>query len=84
MKAKNPQLVYFGTEFQLAGPMSSQMKAAGLSVPLMGGDGIYDDKYISLAGAKSDGDMATSVGAPIETLASGKGFLDAYLSLIHI
>jgi len=78
MKAKNPQLVYFGTEFQLAGPMSSQMKAAGLNVPLMGGDGIYDDKYISLAGAKSDGDMATSVGAPIETLASGKGFLDAY------
>ena len=78
IKGKNPQLVYFGTEFQLAGPMSSQMKAAGLNVPLMGGDGIYDDKYIALAGAKSDGDMATSVGAPIETLDSGKSFLAAY------
>jgi branched-chain amino acid transport system substrate-binding protein len=78
MKSKSPQLVYFGTEFQLAGPMSSQMKAAGLNVPLMGGDGIYDDKYIALAGAKSDSDMATSVGAPIETLDSGKSFLAAY------
>ena len=54
------------------------MKAAGLNVPLMGGDGIYDAKYIELAGAKSDGDLATSVGAPIETLASGKAFLAAY------
>jgi len=78
MKSKSPQLVYFGTEFQLAGPMSSQMKAAGLNVPLMGGDGIYDDKFIALAGSKSDGDMATSVGAPIETLESGKSFLAAY------
>lgn len=78
MKGKSPQLVYFGTEFQLAGPMSQQMKAKGLNVPLMGGDGIYDDKYISLAGATSDGDMATSVGAPIETLPSGKGYVDAY------
>ena len=29
------------------------MKAAGLNVPLMGGDGIYDPKYIKLAGATS-------------------------------
>ena len=78
MKSKSPELVYFGTEFQLAGPMSSQMKAAGLNVPLMGGDGIYDDKFIALAGAKAEGDLATSVGAPIESLASGKSFLEAY------
>lgn len=78
IKPKGPQAVYFGTEFQLAGPMSQQMKAKGLNVPLMGGDGIYDGKYIELAGPKSEGDLATSVGAPIESLASGKGYLDAY------
>ena len=78
MKAKNPEVVYFGTEFQLAGPMSKQMKDTGLAVPLMGGDGIFDQKFVDLAGAKSNGDLATSVGAPIESLASGKSFVEAY------
>ncbi|MFZ1412588.1 MAG: branched-chain amino acid ABC transporter substrate-binding protein [Micropruina sp.] len=78
IKPKNPEVVYFGTEYQLAGPMSQQMKAAGLNVPLMGGDGIYDGKFIELAGANSTGDLATSVGAPVEALASAKAFVDAY------
>jgi branched-chain amino acid transport system substrate-binding protein len=78
VKGKSPEVVYFGTEYQLAGPMSQQMKAAGLDVPLMGGDGIYDAKFIELAGPNSDGDLATSVGAPVETLSSAKAFVDAY------
>ena len=49
------------------------MKAAGLNVPLMGGDGIYDPAYIELAGKTSEGDLATSVGAPTETLRLGQG-----------
>ena len=35
-----PQAVYYGGEYPQAGPLSQQMKAAGLNVPLMGGDGI--------------------------------------------
>jgi len=58
--------------------LSKQMKAAGLSVPLMGGDGIYDPTFIKLAGAKSAGDLATSVGAPTDSLASAKDFVAAY------
>ncbi len=30
----------------------------------MGGDGLKDDAYISAAGPASDGDLASSVGAP--------------------
>ena len=44
----------------------------------MGGDGIYDPAYIELAGKTSEGDLATSVGAPTETLACAKEFVDAY------
>ncbi len=33
--------VYYGGEYPQAGPLSQQMKAAGLNVPLMGGDGIF-------------------------------------------
>ena len=63
----SPQAVYYGGEYPQAGPLSQQMKAGGLNVPLMGGDGIFDPKYIKLAGATSNGDLATSVGAPTDS-----------------
>ncbi len=76
IKPSAPGLIYYGGEFPQAGPLSGQLAQAGLAVPLMGGDGIYDPKYIELGGRPMD--LATSVGAPIESLASGKSFIDAY------
>lgn len=76
VKAAKPAAVYYGGEYPQAGPLSKQMKAAGLDVPLMGGDGIFDPKFIELGG--SNGDLATSVGAPVDTLESAKAFVDAY------
>ncbi len=78
VKAAGPDAVYYGGQYPQAGPLSQQAKAAGLKVPVMGGDGIYDPKYIELAGKTSEGDLATSVGAPTESLASAKAFVDAY------
>jgi branched-chain amino acid transport system substrate-binding protein len=78
VKPTAPNAIYYGGEYPNAGPLSQQMKAAGLNVPLMGGDGIYDPKYIALGGATSAGDLATSVGAPTDQLAAGKVFLADY------
>jgi branched-chain amino acid transport system substrate-binding protein len=78
IKPSNPQVVYYGGEYPQAGPFSQQMKAAGLNVPLMGGDGIYSGEFIKLAGATSNGDLATAIGAPTEELASAKAFVEAY------
>ncbi len=78
VKPKGPQAVYYGGEYPQAGPLSQQMKSAGLNVPLMGGDGIYDPKYIGLGGTTSTSDLATSVGAPTDQLAAGKTFLADY------
>ena len=78
IKPKAPEAVFYGGQFPEAGPFSQQMKAAGLNVPLMGGDGIYDDQYIKLAGKTSGGDLATSVGAPTDTLPSAAAFVEAY------
>jgi branched-chain amino acid transport system substrate-binding protein len=78
VKPSAPQAIYYGGEYPQAGPLSQQMKAAGLNVPLMGGDGIYDPKYIQLAGKTSTNDLATSVGAPVDTLASAKKFVSDY------
>jgi branched-chain amino acid transport system substrate-binding protein len=76
IKALNPEAVYYGGEFPAAGPLSKQMASAGLNVPLMGGDGIFDQKFIDLGG--KEGDLATSVGAPVESLATAKAFVEAY------
>jgi branched-chain amino acid transport system substrate-binding protein len=78
IKAKSPEAVYYGGEFPEAAPLSKQMKGKGLKVLLMGGDGIYSGKFIEQGGAEVEGDLATSVGAPTESLASAKSFVDAY------
>lgn len=78
IKPSNPGAVYYGGEYPQAGPFSQQMKAAGLNVPLMGGDGIFSGEFVKLAGATADGDLATSVGAPIDSLDSAKAFVEAY------
>jgi branched-chain amino acid transport system substrate-binding protein len=78
IKPSAPQALYYGGQYPEAGPLSQQMKAAGLNVPLMGGDGIFDPKYIALGGKSSDGDLATSVGAPVEALESAKKFVADY------
>lgn len=80
VKPAAPDAVYYGGEYPQAGPLSQQMKAAGLKVPLMGGDGIFDPKYISLGGKTSEGDLATSVGAPTDTLDTAKKFVADYNS----
>ena len=78
VKGANPEAVYYGGEYPQAGPLSQQMKAAGLNVPLMGGDGIFDPAFIALAGKTTDGDLATAVGAPTESLESAKTFVADY------
>jgi len=83
VKGANPAVVYYGGEYPQAGPLSKQMKAAGLNVPLMGGDGIYDPSYVDLAGSAANGDLATSVGAPVDSLASAKAFVAAYTAAAY-
>jgi branched-chain amino acid transport system substrate-binding protein len=76
IKPFNPDAVYFGGEYPQAGPLSKQLASAGINVPVMGGDGIFDPAFIELGG--KDGDLATSVGAPTSDLESAKAFVDAY------
>ena len=78
IKPLGPQLVYYGGEYPEASLLTSQMKQAGLNIPLMGGDGIVDKTYITNAGQAAEGDLATNVGAPAAQLPSAKKFLDDY------
>ena len=73
-----PDLVFFGGEYQVGAEFSKQAVAARISVPVMGGDGLKDNAYIAAAGPASDGDLASSVGAPLASLESAGQFLAAY------
>ena len=50
IKAKKPDLIFFGGMDSVAGPMLKQMKALGINAVFMGGDGICTDALGRLAG----------------------------------
>ena len=50
IKAKKPDLVFFGGMDAVGGPMLKQMKALGINAKFMGGDGICTEALMRLAG----------------------------------
>ena len=74
-KSKGAQVIFFGgTSGNGCGLLRSQMPAAGLSaIPLLGGDGCQDTKFITDAGSAAPGSEVTS--APdVSKLASAAQF----------
>ncbi|WP_411104561.1 bifunctional serine/threonine-protein kinase/ABC transporter substrate-binding protein [Streptomyces sp. cmx-4-9] len=77
IRASGADSVYFGGYSTTAVPLSRQLRQAGADIPLAGGDGIFDQHYLT-AGAQAAGDLATHAGAPAEELAAGADFLTRY------
>jgi len=76
IKAGNVGIVYYGGIYNSGALLSKQLKEGGVAVPLMGGDGIFDPEFIKLAGAaNAEGDLATSVGLPVDKAPGGAKFL---------
>ncbi|MDB5806383.1 MAG: branched chain amino acid transporter substrate-binding protein [Betaproteobacteria bacterium] len=78
IKAKKPDLIFFGGIDPQAGPMKKQMKELGLTAKLMGGDGIQTPNYIKLAGDAAEGTYASIPGLPKDQMPGGKAFLEKY------
>ena len=74
----DPELLFFGGEYDHAELLKEAAVAEGLTVPLMGGDGIQADDYIDATGVVAEGDLASSVGVPVELEPGGTEFLEAY------
>ncbi|MEV8536889.1 bifunctional serine/threonine-protein kinase/ABC transporter substrate-binding protein [Streptomyces sp. NPDC051211] len=77
VRASGADAVYFGGYYTIAGPLSEQLKQAGVTIPLMGGDGVFDQQYLT-TNTKAEGDLATGIGVPAEDLAKGEDFLAQY------
>lgn len=74
IKAKAPELVFFGGMDPQAGPMAKQMKRLGLTAQLLGGDGVQNANFIKLAASDAEGVIASSPGLPIDSMPGGAEF----------
>lgn len=59
LKAANPDLVYWGGLHDTGGLILRQMRDQGVRAPLMGGDGLADDEFASIAGPGAEGTLMT-------------------------
>ena len=67
LKAKNPDVVFFGGMDAVAGPMLRQMKSLGINAKFMGGDGICTTEMIKLAGdAMADGQVVCAEAGGVD------------------
>ncbi|MDP1900433.1 MAG: branched-chain amino acid ABC transporter substrate-binding protein [Rubrivivax sp.] len=67
LKAKKPDVIFFGGMNAVAGPMLRQMKQLGLDVKYMGGDGICTADLPSLsAGSMADGQVVCAEAGGVE------------------
>jgi branched-chain amino acid transport system substrate-binding protein len=78
LKKANPDFLFYGGEYPEASLLKKQMVAAGLRIPLMGGDGMGQENYIKNGGPATEGDYASSFGAPTEKLDSATQFVKDY------
>ena len=67
IKAKKPDVVFFGGMDAVAGPMLRQMKQLGISAKFMGGDGICSGELPKLAaGSMGDGQVVCAEAGGVE------------------
>ncbi len=66
VKSLNPQAIYFGGVYVEGSLLTKQADEVGLTVPFVGGDGLFTQNYINVAGNSSEGDIVTFIGEPID------------------
>jgi branched-chain amino acid transport system substrate-binding protein len=77
IKAKKPDVVFFGGMDAVAGPMIRQMKQLGINAKFMGGDGICSGELPKLAGgAMADGQVVCAEAGGVE--GSQKAGMDTF------
>ena len=60
VKSDNPDVIYASGYFFTAGPLVSQLRAAGVTAPIIGQEGYDSDKFIEIAGPASEGTFITT------------------------
>ncbi len=78
VKADEPDAIYASGYFFTAGPLVSQLRAAGIEAPIIGQEGYDSQKFIEIAGPASEGVIITTSLDRDSDAAETRGFIDAF------
>lgn len=78
VKADKPDAIYASGYFFTAGPLVSQLRAAGITVPIIGQEGYDSQKFIDIAGAASEGVLITTSLDRDSTEPETKSFISSF------
>ncbi|MGU7768894.1 branched-chain amino acid ABC transporter substrate-binding protein [Burkholderia sp. MR1-5-21] len=83
IKAKNPDVIFFGGYAAQGAPMAKQMKQRGLRAKLLGGDGICSADMGKVAGEAASIVYCAQGGVALDKTAAGREFLKKYHDTYH-
>lgn len=78
VKADNPDAIYASGYYFTAGPLVSQLRAAGVTVPVIGQEGYDSQKFIEIAGKASEGVIITTSLDRDSDVAETKSFIKKF------
>lgn len=78
IKLSKPDAIYFGGLYGQVGPFSKQLREAGVTIPVMGGDGYDSPDLLSLAGAGAKDIYFTTVAPPLAAVPSARVLANRY------
>lgn len=78
VKSDRPEAIYASGYFFTAGPLVSQLRAAGIKVPVIGQEGYDSQKFIEIAGAAAEGTIITTSLDRDSSAAETKAFIAAF------
>lgn len=74
VKGSDAQLLFYGGMDAQGAPMVKQMRALGITMPFMGGDGVYTAEFLKLAGTNAEGVIGSLPGIPLASMKGGPEF----------
>ncbi len=78
IRAKRPDLIYFGGIYEQAGPFFKQAREKGVKAKFMGPDGLDSSDLAKIAGKAVVGMNYTSVAGPVTKYPQAKQFAEEY------
>jgi branched-chain amino acid transport system substrate-binding protein len=60
IRSSNPELILVAGLYKAAGVVAKQARELGITTQLLGGDGVFSQQYITLAGEAAEGTLVTS------------------------
>jgi len=78
IRADKPDVIYASGYFFTAGPLVSQLRAAGIDVPVIGQEGYDSQKFIDIAGPASEGVIITTSLDRDSDVAETKDFIASF------